>query len=242
MSVNVKQKLLFLFSLVMRIYYGILIFLVRNNRLDIKGIFLGRLKVKGVNNVINISGKIRATTVFILGNNNKVLINNGNISNLSVSIEGDNHFLHINQSRTIRNSKIIMLDNATEIYIGEMTGIAGARIVIAGEKNYIKIGKNSMISDNVEIWATDSHSIIDKDSSKRLNADKPIEIEDHVWIGSGVKILKGVIIKQNSIVGMGSLVVSDVDENVISAGLPSRTLRTNVNWSIERIAVDISSD
>lgn len=47
----------------------------------------------------------------------------------------------------------------------------------------------------------------------------------NVWLGGDVKILAGVTIGDNSIVGIGSIVTKDIPENVIAAGNPCRILR-----------------
>jgi acetyltransferase-like isoleucine patch superfamily enzyme len=55
--------------------------------------------------------------------------------------------------------------------------------------------------------------------------DKPVIIEENVWIGANAVILPGVKIGKNSIVGAGSIVTKDVEENVIVAGNPARIIK-----------------
>ncbi len=199
------------------------------------GLFLGSIRARGMNNSITLNGIITKTKINIIGNNNRILIKNGRISNLDIRIKGDHHQLVIENHRGIVNSEIVILDIKNLISIGESTGIGGARMVVAGNNNYIKIGRENMISDYVEIWATDSHSIIDNKTKQRINPDKPVVLGDNVWIGSGVKILKGVNVNHNSIIGMGSVVSKDVTENSISAGNPNKIIKRNIDWCIERL-------
>ena len=51
---------------------------------------------------------------------------------------------------------------------------------------------------------------------------KGINIEDNVWIGSGARILDGVRIGRNSIVGAGSVVTRSVPANSTVVGVPAR--------------------
>ena len=231
-----KQFLIQFFSIIVK-FYNLILIKVKSPTTLIKldGVFLGILKVKGINNRIELNGHIIKTRINIEGNDNLVSIENGSISNLHIQIIGNNHRIIIQKHRGIVNTKVIVMDNANLIEIKEMTGIGGARIVIGGNENYIKIGKWNMIADNVEIWATDSHSILDMHSKKRINIDKPIVIKDHVWIGNSVKITKGVQVNNNSIIGMGSVVVNDVPENTISAGNPNKILKEEIDWCIERL-------
>ena len=45
---------------------------------------------------------------------------------------------------------------------------------------------------------------------KREDDDKDVVIEDDVWIGMGVIILKGVHIGEGSIIGAGTIVTKDI--------------------------------
>lgn len=51
-------------------------------------------------------------------------------------------------------------------------------------------------------------------------------IENDVWIGPGVRILGEITIGQNSIIGANAVVIRDVAENSIMAGVPAKLIRT----------------
>jgi acetyltransferase-like isoleucine patch superfamily enzyme len=52
-----------------------------------------------------------------------------------------------------------------------------------------------------------------------------ITIADHVWLGSGCRILDGVRIGTNAVVGAGSVVTRSVADNVTVVGVPARPIR-----------------
>ena len=54
--------------------------------------------------------------------------------------------------------------------------------------------------------------------------DRPIVIEDDVWIGSRVIILPGVVIGKGSIIGAGSVVTKDVEPYTIVGGNPAKLI------------------
>lgn len=59
----------------------------------------------------------------------------------------------------------------------------------------------------------------------RTQGDKPVIIEDNVWLGYEVKVLKGVRIGKNSLIGACSVVINDIPENVVAAGHPCKVIR-----------------
>ena len=52
-------------------------------------------------------------------------------------------------------------------------------------------------------------------------------ISDDSWVAPSSSIKNGIEIKQNSIIGMGSVVIRDVGEGCIVAGVPAKLLRYN---------------
>jgi acetyltransferase-like isoleucine patch superfamily enzyme len=52
-----------------------------------------------------------------------------------------------------------------------------------------------------------------------------ITIADHVWLGSGSRILDGVQIGRNAVVGAGSVVTRSVPDNTTVAGVPARPIQ-----------------
>jgi len=119
-------------------------------------------------------------------------------------------------------------------YIGEGTRIRSA--------NSIKIGNEVMISDDVNIYDTDAHSlnyvlrqkefmevvILNnriKDAKDVDVKSAPVVIEDHVWIGFNVGILKGVTIGKGAIIGAGSVVTQDVEPFTVVAGNPAKIIK-----------------
>jgi maltose O-acetyltransferase len=57
----------------------------------------------------------------------------------------------------------------------------------------------------------------------------PVRLEENVFIGDGTKILKGVTIGRDSVVGAGSVVTRSIPAGVIAAGNPARVVRDLVD-------------
>jgi acetyltransferase-like isoleucine patch superfamily enzyme len=52
----------------------------------------------------------------------------------------------------------------------------------------------------------------------------PINLQDDVWLGANVVILKGVTIGSGAVVGTGAIVRTDVPAGEIWAGVPARKI------------------
>jgi len=169
--------------------------------------------------------------VVVEGDNNKVYIAKGNtIHNSNIHVIGSNCNVYIDSPRDMRNCKIIVKGRGSCLNIGKNFSIGSGRIVCQGE---INIGQNCMVADNVEIWSSDTHEIINVADGTVINPDEPVNIGDHVWLGAHVKILKGADISNDSVVGMGATVAKGVyDKNSILAGVPAKKVRGGITWRI----------
>ena len=112
------------------------------------------------------------------------------------------------------------------ISIGDGTYINNGFSAIA-EHTSITIGKRVLIGTGVEILDSDFHGLNVSDRAKSLpDWAKPVVIEDDVFIGNNVRILKGVTIGRGSVIGNSAIVVNDIPQDVVAVGHPARVIRT----------------
>ena len=109
-----------------------------------------------------------------------------------------------------KNSRIS--STGGHIEIGNFCGI-NSNCYIVSHKN-IKIGNNVIIGPNVVIVDHDHQFSKNGIDHKNYNCEEII-IEDNVWIGANVVILKGTKIGKNSVIGAGAVVSSDIPDNTI---------------------------
>lgn len=89
----------------------------------------------------------------------------------------------------------------------------------------IRIGADCQIGPNVQLL-TPTHPIEPQPRRDKLEAARPITIEDNVWLGGGVIVCPGVTIGENSVVGAGAVVTRDVPANSLAVGNPARVVRS----------------
>jgi galactoside O-acetyltransferase len=88
----------------------------------------------------------------------------------------------------------------------------------------IYVGDHCLISPNVVI-TTSGHPVLVILREHNYVYNLPVHIGRNVWIGSGVQILPGVTVGDNSVIGAGSVVTADIPANVVAFGVPCRVIR-----------------
>lgn len=118
------------------------------------------------------------------------------------------------------------LTSQAKIEIGDDVGISVGTIC-AGK--YVKIGARSMLGANVMIADTDFHDFSQEDRRysgiPKDDLFAPVIIDENVFLGANVIVLKGVKVGKNSVIGAGSIVTHNIPENVIAAGNPCRVIK-----------------
>jgi len=112
-----------------------------------------------------------------------------------------------------------------EIRIGMNTRINGACI---HARDFIRIGSNCLIGANTQIIDSDGHELMGRQPENRVNSTdtpKGILIEDNVWLGANVIVLKGTTIGKGAVVAIGSVVTSNVESNTLVGGVPAKFIK-----------------
>lgn len=126
------------------------------------------------------------------------------------------------------------------IELGDDVAIGFGASFIATETT-ITIGNKVMFGPNVTIRGGDHNtSAIGKFGKymidvheKRPEEDLPVVIEDDVWVGANVTILKGVKVSRGSIIAAGAVVNKNVLPYSIVGGVPAKLIK--MRWSKEVI-------
>lgn len=187
------------------------------NKLKINGLSLkNRIQINGSNNVIMIEDEalLMKSLVKISGHNNRVILHrNSYVSGAELWVEDNDCTIEIGQ----------------DAFIGHHSHLACTE-----DGRSIIVGNGTMISSYVQIRTGDSHSLMDEDG-KRYNKAASVSIGDHCWIGEGAKVLKGVALSKDTVVGTGAIVTKSFKSGVLLGGIPAKVLKENVIWDENRI-------
>ena len=100
-----------------------------------------------------------------------------------------------------------------------------------GDEPYlVKIGNHVFISAGVIFLTHDAGAWIFNEEIPDISAFGNIIIEDNCFIGAKSVLLPNIRIGKNSIVGAGSVVISDIPPNSIVMGVPARIFSSNLKY------------
>lgn len=102
----------------------------------------------------------------------------------------------------------------------------------------ITIGNRVLISHNVNVFDSLTHPLNASSRHEQFKAimvaghprqinlgERPVVLEDDVWIGAGASVLRGVTVRTGAVVATGAVVTKEVPPYVIVAGNPARIIR-----------------
>ena len=108
--------------------------------------------------------------------------------------------------------------------------------------NRVEVGPYSTVAANTTICDNNNHPVspiyrefmrttprLSDAREWKHSANAPIIIGRNCWIGSNVRICKGVTIGDNSIIAACSVVTKSVPANCIAAGNPAKIVKTDIN-------------
>jgi acetyltransferase-like isoleucine patch superfamily enzyme len=91
--------------------------------------------------------------------------------------------------------------------------------------NYIELGNDILIGQNVTIMDHEAHGIHPLKRREVGEIGKVI-LGSNVWIGSNVTILKNTTVGENTIIATGAVVSGEIPSNVIVGGVPAKIIRS----------------
>ena len=109
------------------------------------------------------------------------------------------------------------------VSVGDRSAIGMDALVIGP----LQIGADVMMGPRCILLAS-SHYVAESErpmARQGFAPDRPIIIDDDVWIGAGVVILPGRHIGRGSIVGAGAVVAHDVPDYAVVAGNPAQVVK-----------------
>ncbi len=200
-------------------------------------------------NTINIAkGQERYVRLHVDGHDNHIVIKrmaSGSRGILNIRLAGNRCTIAIDESLHIGTSLDITIGQRhpnfgsvsdVAVRIGSRCSFEQASILTFNSHSSISIGSDCMISFGVDIYNTDAHPVLDRDTGRIINRVRELSIGDHCWLGQDATILKNVRLGKDCIVAWGAIVSSGISreavpEACILAGNPATVVKRGISWS-----------
>jgi galactoside O-acetyltransferase len=113
---------------------------------------------------------------------------------------------------------------STRIEIGDNT-LFNNTVALRAQGPGISIGPDCLFGTHVEVLDSDFHDLHPQRRRSGTAKTAHVHIGPNVWLGNGTRVMKGVTIGQDTVVGAGSIVTADLPAGVVAAGSPARVLK-----------------
>lgn len=219
-----------------------------------------RVKISPPPKPYRIEGKDNRVIIVEEDGRERLLGRDERIPGLAISICGDDNEIKVHKScrlagNTIQigvvssgsrncGARIEILENATfqGMYVRCVSGEnqrlrfgRGSRIwggsIILDETSACFIGDDCNCSNEIRIWGSDGHAILDKNNPEKIlnEIQGPIVVGDHLWLGQSVRLQKNARVPANTIIAAGSIVTKAFEEEyTILAGVPAKVIKRGV--------------
>jgi maltose O-acetyltransferase len=133
--------------------------------------------------------------------------------------------LGLKMGRAVEIYGNVVIHNAARVSIGDNSTVLSFTVLFGS--GGIKIGRDVLISSNCSIFSI-THRVDALERGllfRKTRMMAPVEIGNNVWLGTGVRVLPGVTIGDNTVVGAGSVVTKSLPGGVVAIGIPARVVR-----------------
>lgn len=140
------------------------------------------------------------------------------------------------------NASFIKFFRSKGVKIGENCEFFGRLFIDIDltRPSLIQIGNNVVMTKGVTILTHGyDWCVLREKYGTSLGYAQPVLIGDNVFIGQHVKILPGVTIGNNCIIGVGSIVTKNLESDYVYAGVPAKKIKSIQEYYADRLDLQI---
>ena len=138
-----------------------------------------------------------------------------------------NKGLFIGDGVFIGRNTILSCKNG-DIYLGDNVNMGFNSEIFSASK--VSLGKNNLIAAYCYIvGGTHRMDRIDVSPLEQTRISEGITMEDNLWLGAGVKVMDGVTIGKDSVIGTSAVVTKDIPPYSVAVGIPAKVIRNRLD-------------
>jgi acetyltransferase-like isoleucine patch superfamily enzyme len=184
-------------------------------------------------NKITLSSKFLSESegaVVVRGRGNRLLVEDPFMPNTANLTLTGGASVVVRMDSNLNDLQIFALAEGVSIEVGAWSSFNWGCQITAHEPSTITIGAFCLFGGGCRVASSDVHKVLDLTTHERVNPPGDITIGEHVWLATGVTVLRNAIIGRDSVVGSGAVVRGAFSPNVSLAGIPARVVRTGITW------------
>lgn len=166
----------------------------------------------------------------VRGEGNKIYVDTPcDLSSVSIQIYGNNNVIKF--GKNFRGECFLsMLGSEGKLLVGDNILLNQCHVYVEND-SVVEFKGDSMLAKGCELYSGDAHTIIDYATKQKLNKPQDILIGSHCWFGKNARVMKGVTVADDCIIGAESLVLSSLtDSHACYAGSPAKKIKNGVSW------------
>jgi acetyltransferase-like isoleucine patch superfamily enzyme len=119
-----------------------------------------------------------------------------------------------------------------DIVLGERANVGFHSEIFSGSR--VEVGRSALLAAYTYL-AGGGHEFERGDLSalEQARSSKGISVGEGAWLGAGVKVLDGVRMGRNVVVGAGAVVTADLPDGSVAVGIPARVIRQREAGAVE---------
>lgn len=183
------------------------------------------------------NNEILILAVSLGGGGNNIVFFAGSSIGVNVEFHGSNGLLFVGdniQLYTFYGKQHIIVGDSSVCYMDRNT-TANGLFIVSGEGKNIILGRDCMLSWDIELWNTDGHFIFDALDDQVLSNGQSVYVGDHIWLARRTTFLKDAFIASGSVIGRDSVAIrgGKFFSNAIYAGKPCKQIKENIFWLVD---------
>ena len=147
---------------------------------------------------------------------------------------------------TVEHGGELVFERTAHIGLGTKIYVKGGAVMYLGDNFAVSANsqfvcyKSMMMGRDIQfawdclVMDSDTHYIFSADNShEKINSDCEVKIDDKVWIGCRVTILKGTYVPANCVIGATSFVSGNkFTPSTLIIGSPAKSVRKIYSWEL----------
>ncbi len=141
--------------------------------------------------------------------------------NVALAVYGD---LEIGEGVILSDGCSLHVGPGARLVLGDHVFVGRYSVLAASE--LIEIGSRTLVAEHCTI-RDQNHQLDPEERSREVKAiTEPVRVAPSVWIGAGVRVLKGANIGEGAVIAANAVVTGDIPARVIAGGIPAHVLRS----------------